>query len=127
VTAKSAAYQPIQLSEKEIQLQVRNFLAAHGIDAVHVPNGTVLAGDKVARAKQSNALKRAGVLPGFADLILFDRRARRVGFIEVKAKKGVVSPAQERFADQAAAWGWPYAVVRSVNETQAALSEWGWR
>lgn len=115
------------LSEAQIQHQVRSYLAAVSIDAVHVPNGAVLAGDGKARAIQSNALKKAGVLPGMADLILFDRRARRVGFIEVKSAKGTVSEAQERFADLAAVWGWPYAVVRSVDDTQAALDQWGWR
>lgn len=116
------------VSEAAIQLQVRNYLAALGIDAVHVPNGTVLAGDKAARARQSNALKRAGVLPGFADLILFDRRVRRVGFMEVKAKKGSISPAQERFADLATnVWCLPYAVVRSADDAKSALNEWGWR
>lgn len=115
------------LPESAIQHQVRTYLAALGIDAIHVPNGTHLAGDKVARIKQSNALKRAGVLPGMADLILFDRRVRRVGFMEVKVAAGRLSPAQERFADLAAVWGWPFAVVRSANDAQAALAEWGWR
>lgn len=119
---------PPTASEAQIQLSIRNYLAALGIDAVAVPNGSHLAGDVVARAKQSNALKRAGVLPGFPDLICFDRRARRVCFLEVKAAKGRLSPAQTAFAEQyAPAWGWPYAVVRSVDDTKAALAEWGWR
>jgi hypothetical protein len=116
------------LKESEIQQQVRNYLAALGIDAVHVPNGSVLAGDKVARAKQSNALKRAGMMPGFPDLILFDRRARRVGFLELKSANGKVTPAQEQFQQRfVPVWGWPYAVVRSSQEAAAALHEWGWR
>lgn len=115
-------------SEAQVQLAIRHYLAALGIDAVAVPNGAHLAGDAIARAKQSNALKRAGVLPGFPDLICFDRRARRVCFLEVKAAKGRLSPAQKAFAEQyASAWGWPYAVVRSVEDVTAALSEWGWR
>jgi hypothetical protein len=93
-----------------------------------VPNGSVLAGDGKARAIQTNALKKAGMLPGMADLILFDRRVRRVGFIEVKSKTGTISPAQEAFANLATGtWALPYAVVRSVDDTRAALHEWGWR
>lgn len=115
------------LLESQIQLQIRHYLAALGIDAVHVPNGSVLAGDAKARAMQSNALKKAGVMPGFSDLILFDRRVRRVGFIEVKSSTGRISPAQERFADFIQERGWPYAVVRSVDDTKTVLSEWGWR
>lgn len=115
-------------SESAIQLQIRKHLALLGIDAVHVPNGSVLAGDKKARAIQSNALKRAGMLPGMADLILFDRRARRVAFMEVKAAKGTLTASQERFiAEYVPLWGWPCAVVRSVEDATAALNEWGWR
>lgn len=117
-----------QISERQVQGQILNYLAAVGIDGVHVPNGSVLAGDIVARSKQANALKRAGVMPGFPDLICFDRRVRRVCFLEVKAAKGRLSTAQTAFAaEYAPAWGWPYAVVRSVEDVTAALSEWGWR
>jgi len=117
-----------KLSEAAIQSQVRSYLAALGIDAVHVPNGSVLAGDATARAKQSNALKKAGVLPGFPDLILFDRRARRVALIEVKAEGGRLQPSQVNFAEQyVPAWGWPYAVCRSVDDVKLSLNEWGWR
>jgi hypothetical protein len=118
----------LALSESAIQQQVRSYLAALGIDAVHVPNGSVLAGDAKARAIQSNALKKAGVMPGFPDLILFDRRARRVGFLEVKSAKGRVQPSQEQFAKQyAPVWGWPYAVIKSVDDAREALQSWGWR
>jgi hypothetical protein len=117
-----------KLSEAQVQQQVRSYLAALAIDAVHVPNGSVLAGDAKARAIQSNALKKAGVMNGFPDLILFDRRARRVAFLEVKSSTGSLQPSQKHFAEHIApVWQWPYAVVRSVDDTQAALSEWGWR
>lgn len=116
------------LPESAIQQQVRSYLAALAIDAVAVPNGSVLAGDKVARAKQMAKLKKTGLMPGFADLILFDRRVRRVSFLEVKSKNGTVSPAQEAFAALATGvWGFPYAVVRSVEDVAAVLREWGWR
>jgi hypothetical protein len=72
------------LSEAAIQSQVRSYLAALAIDSVHFANGAVLAGDKVARAKQIAKLKKAGMVTGAADLILFDRRVRRVAFFEVK-------------------------------------------
>ena len=116
------------LSEAQIQQQVRSYLAALSIDAIHVPNGAVLAGDGKQRAMQMNALKKAGVLPGMADLILFDRRARRVGFMEVKSEGGTISPAQDAFADLAEkVWHLPYAVVRSTEDTAQALHQWGWR
>jgi hypothetical protein len=116
------------LSEAAIQSQVRSYLAALAIDSVHFANGAVLAGDKVARAKQINKLKKAGMIPGAADLILFDRRVRRVGFIEVKRPGTYQSPQQKAFSDMATGvWGWPYAVVRSIEDTKQALDQWGWR
>lgn len=119
---------PPKLSEAAIQRQVRQWLDLNGIDAIHVPNGSVLAGDAKARAIQSNALKKAGMLPGFPDLICFDRRARRVGLIEVKREGEKLSPAQVHFAEAIApAWGWPLAVVRSVEDVRETLNEWGWR
>ena len=119
----------MKLSEAQIQTQVRDYLAAVAIDSVHFANGAVLAGDKVARAKQVNKLKRAGMIAGAADLILFDRRfVRRVGFFEIKAEGGRVSPAQIAFGEMATGlWGLPYAVVRSIDDAAETLHEWGWR
>lgn len=116
------------LTEAAIQSQVRSYLAALSIDSIHFANGAVLAGDKVARAKQVGKLKRAGMVPGASDLILFDRRVRRVGFIEVKRPGTYQSPAQKTFEEMATGvWGWPYAVVRSVDDAKQALDQWGWR
>lgn len=116
------------LLESAIQSQIRSYLAALSIDSVHFANGAVLAGDKVARAKQIAKLKKAGMVAGAADLILFDRRCRRVGFLEVKRPGEYQSPNQKAFAELATGvWNWPYAVVRSVEDTQAVLHEWGWR
>lgn len=116
------------LSEAAIQSQVRSYLAALAIDSVHFANGAVLAGDKVARAKQISKLKRAGMVNGAADLILFDRRVRRVAFFEVKRPGTYQSPQQKEFAQLATGvWGWPYAVVRGVDDAKLALNEWGWR
>lgn len=115
-------------TEAQIQKLVRNYLAVMGIDSIHFANGAVLAGDKVARAKQMTKLKAAGMIPGAADLILFDRRARRVGFFELKRPGQKQSASQVAFAEVATGiWGWPYAVIRSVEEACAALHEWGWR
>jgi hypothetical protein len=117
------------LTEAQIQKQVRDYLGKLGIDSIHFANGAVLAGDKVARAKQMNKLKAAGMIPGAADLILFDRRfVRRVGFMEVKRESGRVSPVQIAFGELACnVWGLPYAVVRSIDDVAETLHEWGWR
>ena len=119
----------VTLSEAEIQENVRTYLTAIGIDSIHFANGAVLAGDKVARAKQVNKLKRAGMVKGAADLILFDRRfVRRVGFFEIKREGGRVSADQIHFAEvSTGVWGLPYAVVRSIEDAKETLAEWGWR
>lgn len=114
--------------EKEVQRSVLLYLEALRIYAAHAPNGSVLAGDARARAMQSNALKKAGVRPGFPDLILIKRDSdgSRVGFFEVKRIGGKLSPEQESFSDLCTDWRLPYAVVRSVNDAQSALNDWGW-
>lgn len=116
------------LSEDQIHAKVRNYLTAQSIDSIHFANGAVLAGDKVKRAKQINRLKKLGMVPGASDLILLDRRARRIGFLEIKRPGTYQSPVQKQFEQLAVGvWGWPYAVVRSIEDTQASLHEWGWR
>ena len=118
----------MKLSESQIQAQIVRFLAASAIDAIAVPNGSHIAGSAQQRARKVNALKRTGMLPGMADLVCFDRRARRVCMFEVKAEGGRLQPSQKVFAEQIApTWGWPYAVVRSVDDVRESLSEWGWR
>jgi len=114
--------------ERDVQKSVLDYLAALRIYAAHVPNGSVLAGDAKARAMQSNALKRAGMRPGFPDLILIRRTmdGHAVGMFETKREGGKLSPEQQAFRDQCEDWQMPYAVVRSVADAQMALRIWGW-
>ena len=114
--------------EKDVQHAVLQFLAAKRIYAAAVPNGSVLAGDARARAMQSNALKRSGMRPGFPDLILVEHSGEnaRVGFMEVKREGGKMSPEQIAFADQCSDWRLPFAVVRSVQDAEETLTQWGW-
>jgi VRR-NUC domain len=125
--AKAISSLPSQRpKESAVQRVIIEYLGLHNIRAVHVPNGSVLAGDGAARAKQSNALKRAGVLPGFPDLILFSR-AGGIGFVEVKRVGGKVrSPAQIECRDWLIELGHPYAEVHSVDEMADTLNAWRW-
>jgi hypothetical protein len=116
------------ITEAVIQSNVRSYLTALSIDSIHFANGAVLAGDRIARAKQVAKLKRGGMIPGAADLILFDRRVRRIAFFEVKREGEYQSPKQKEFEALATGvWGWPYAVVRSIDDAKEALNQWGWR
>ncbi len=114
--------------ERDIHRAVLLYLDALRIYAAHAPNGSVLAGDGRQRAIQSNALKKAGVRPGFPDLILIQRTTTgsRVGFFEIKREGGKLSPEQLAFADLCMDWRLPFAVVRSVDDAREALIEWGW-
>lgn len=117
-----------KLSESAIQSQIVTYLAALGIDAVAVPNGSHIAGSAQQRARKVNAMKRTGMLPGFPDLVCFDRKARRVALIEVKSEGGRLQESQKKFAAfYVPVWGWPYSVCRSVEDVRESLHEWGWR
>lgn len=111
--------------EKHIQRSVLAYLRAHGIDAVHVPNGSALAGGPKERAMQVNALKANGMRPGFPDLVLIASQGR-VGFMEVKREGEKQSEAQIHWQGALTFLGHKYAVVRSIEDAAETLQEWGW-
>lgn len=122
-----AVRQP-KLAERAVQRASIQMLAHMRCHAAHVPNGSHLAGDAIARAKQTTALKRDGVRPGFPDLIVIDQTAPRTGFIEVK-REGVakIDPDQIWWRDELQRLGFPWALVNTPDGAGAALREWGWR
>jgi hypothetical protein len=111
--------------ETIIQRQIREYLSGKGLHSVHVPNGAVLSGDKVKRSRQMSALKQDGLLPGFPDLLIY-ADAGRIGHLEVKSPKGTQQATQKAVQAWLGALGHRYAVVRSVDDTEAALRAWGW-
>jgi hypothetical protein len=116
------------LLERPVQRAVIRHLAMMGCYAVHTPNGSHLAGDGHARMKQTAALKKDGVSPGFPDLTVIDQRAPRIGFIEVK-REGVskLDPAQVWWRDELNRLGLPWALVNDPQGGADALKRWGWR
>lgn len=113
-------------AESTLQRQIRDYLAVRGFQSVAVPNGAVLAGTKQQRAIQAANLKREGMMPGFVDLIVF-ASGGRVAFIEVKTPKGTIQPTQRACGAWLASLGHHYAIVRSLDDVDAALVAWGWR
>ncbi len=115
---KSKAKLP-RASERSIQIAIKNHLIFHGIVCVHVPNAgkRSVMGGRVAKAE--------GLHPGFPDLILL-RAGGRVGFLEVKAADGRLSPAQVDCHEMLRRQGQSLAVVRSQDEALAAVKAWGW-
>lgn len=116
------ARQPL---EKNIQRSVIAFLRGRGIDAVHVPNGSVLAGGPRERAMQVNALKANGMKVGFPDLVCIASQGR-VGFMEVKREGEKLSEAQNHWAGALEFLGHNIATVRSVEDAAETLQRWGW-
>ena len=111
--------------EKHIQRAVLADLRARGLTAVHVPNGSVLAGGPRERAMQVNALKANGMRPGFPDLIVLNTDGR-AGFFEVKREGEKMSEAQVHWAGSLEFLGFKHAVVRSVEDVAETLQQWGW-
>lgn len=108
-----------RVTERAIQIAIKNRLVFHGIVCVHVPNS----------GKRTEAggrrLKAEGMMPGFPDLILL-RAGGLVGFMEVKALDGSLQPNQRDCAAMLTRMGQLYAVVRSQDEALAAVRAWGW-
>jgi hypothetical protein len=88
-----------------------------------IPNGAVLAGDKVSRARQMAKLKRTGLRPGAPDLIVL--HDGRLLAIELKVASGKLSDAQKESCDAIVQAGGGYAVCRSVEEVESYLAGHG--
>ena len=89
-----------------------------------IPNGAFLAGkDATARGQQMAKLKWTGLLPGAADLfVMWNGRGI---YLEVKTVSGRLQDTQRAFCDSVMAAGGFYAVVRSIDETEAVLRNVG--
>ena len=72
----------------------------------------------------AGALGQPGLTAGIPDICLV-RAGGLVAFIELKAGKGRLSPAQAEFLDWCAEQGIPACVCRSVDDVRDLLSTWG--
>lgn len=88
-----------------------------------IPNGTVLAGDRVARAIQARKLKATGMSPGAPDIGVIVR-GQFIG-LEVKSDSGRLQPCQKAASDQIFAAGGLYSVVRSQGDAERYLRSCG--
>jgi hypothetical protein len=106
-----------------------------------VPNGAHLAAKEIpsagGKSKRFSAaaakLKREGLKPGVADIIVIDAMTlmgetdSRVIALEVKAPNGRQSTEQKEWAQKASGCGVRYYVVKSVEDVAAALDREGVR
>jgi hypothetical protein len=115
-TAKAPA-----ASERSIQIAIRDALRWHGIRSQHSAN------EGRRSAVMGRRLKQEGMRPGWPDLKIWKPGTPPlVGYLECKAAKGRISPAQEECIASLRADGFPVEVVRSVDEALAAIRAWGW-
>ncbi|HMQ94628.1 MAG TPA: VRR-NUC domain-containing protein [Amaricoccus sp.] len=91
---------------------------------VHHSRNEERSGGDEARRRQAIAVGM-GIHPGFSDVIVL--AGGRVLFLEVKAPRGSLSAAQEAFRDDVLAQGHGWALVRSPDDTLAALAANGFR
>lgn len=108
-------------AEERLQVAIVQFLqlmAHKDVIWYHVPNGEK-------RSKRTaGRLKAMGVVPGVPDLafVLPDGRA---AYMELKAPKGRMEPAQRDFREKCLARGIPHAVCADLKTALAVLVEWG--
>jgi len=112
-------------AETVIQRAIRMQFKAFGFDTVHVPNGAVLGGDKVRRARQMNSLKADGLMPGFPDLLVYGPEGK-IGHVEVKQENGKQQLTQKICQRWLEKLGHRYVVLRSSAEVVETLADWGW-
>ena len=98
-------------------------LAAPDLMFWHTPNGG-------GRSKvEASILKAMGTLPGVPDLT-FILPNGTPAFIEMKARKGVLTPGQKAFRDDVRARGLSWQEARTLTEVwdilDGWLRPWGW-
>lgn len=106
--------------EQHLQQQVVRYLdlALPSLIWFHCPNG----GGRT--PVEGAILKSMGVRAGVPDLV-FVLPDGRAAFIELKAGKGVLTPAQKAFRANCEQQRIPHAVCTSLAEVQGTLDAWG--
>jgi hypothetical protein len=121
------------MTESAIQTQIVAWLSLvarrYGFLFASVPNEGMMTAALMGSLPKSalfgmlTKFKKMGMTPGFSDLVIGWQG--RMFCMEVKNEKGKQSENQERFSDWCFACGIPYRVVRSLDEAQVAMVEWG--
>lgn len=89
---------------------------------VHHSANEVRRGGRAGHREQGIAIGM-GIYPGFSDLVVI--ADGRVMFLELKSKTGTLSAAQRAFRDRVGAQGFAWALVRSIDDALAALTDHG--
>jgi len=90
-----------------------------------VPNGAMLYGDRMQRARHWKRLEAEGALAGAPDLFLSIARGDLHGlYIEMKTRTGRQSEKQAAFEQAALAQGYGYAMPRSMEEGMKVIQSY---
>jgi len=110
--------------EADLQRQIVSLLR------VVLPKGAIIhhAANEITESGRQARIRQAirtgmGVHAGFSDLVVLSEG--RVLFLEVKGPRGRLEPAQVAFRDSVQAQGFPWALVRSLEDVLAALKAHG--
>lgn len=109
-------------AEDAFQITVTDYLRRSLTDASYfcaIPNGAVLSGGKVDRARQGAKLKAMGLRPGAPDLFVVNE-GRFLG-VELKCGPNRQQPTQIDTETALIAAGALYAVCRTLEDVQAFL------
>ncbi|WP_211595353.1 VRR-NUC domain-containing protein [Paracoccus litorisediminis] len=106
--------------EADFQREVVKFL-----HMVLWPDAVVHASPNEERsAKQAAINVGMGVFAGWADICILAGK-RMVLFVELKSKDGRQSEKQVKFQRRVEAMGWPYVLIRTLDDLLAALRHHG--
>ena len=107
------------MTEDALQRQIVQYLA------IVLPRGWMVqhTANKPRSAIQGAREKAMGAVAGWPDITVIGRDF--VGFLEVKAPKGVLSAKQREVHETLRALGHRVAVVRSCEDVSQALALWG--
>jgi Holliday junction resolvase len=98
----------VKRKEAEIQAAIVKALSTLGFVVIHIPN-------QATKGRQ----RYSGLLPGAPDLIVIGDN--KVIFMEVKTEKGRQSPNQMLVQTMLEERGFPYFIVRSVDDAINAI------
>ena len=100
-------------------VELLTWAAVKGVVWWHTPNGEFRPG------RTGAILSGMGVRPGVPDFALVLPTSGKAAFLELKARKGRLSPAQEQFRDACTAAGALWAMARNTDEAIDVLRGWG--
>ena len=104
--------------EHEEQRTLVQYCKVKKLLAYSTPNGAMLKGNKLQRARQMNKLKAEGLLIGVSDMTIL--LPNKILFIELKRVKGsTTSQAQKDFIDKVNQY--PYAVGSICKGAKEAI------